>query len=703
MGLKDINLKSVYFSDEDDLLRDFYIPVLSNSVKYDRIAGYFSSNSLAIAAKGIAAFINNGGRIRLITNVVLSEEDQKSIIKALRDQEQCVLSEIENLEDKLKRDHISMLGWMVKNGLLEIKIAVIRNGIEHQKTGILIDSSGNTLSFSGSDNETVKGWIYNDEQFHVFCSWKEGDRDHLLPDIERFSTLWKDKGRNVRVYDVSNAFRKGLICIAPHNDEEFKKLSHKATEELLLKHSRRLQKEVKTKKIRLRDYQEEAIKKWLNNNRRGILEMATGTGKTFTALGCLAAIHSDSTQLVVIISLPYGHLIGQWKNEIDKFGLSFDRLIVADSSNPKWKDQLYDSLTDVALGHLSSLIVYTTHNTFSSKTFASILNDHKGKVQIALLADEVHGVGATKTMEGLLECYDFRIGLSATPKRWFDDVGTDVLYDFFEGVVFEFTLKDAINKTNPDTNQTYLTPYKYCPVFIPLSDDELQEYVELSKSVASKFSSSHKHDTTDELIKILIFKRADIVKNAISKYKALDQLLSSIENSLSGTIVYCSPQQINRVMEILNARGIICHRFTMTQDAKASNKYDGRSERDIILERFAKGEYQVLVAMRCLDEGVDIPSAQRAIIMASSGNPREYIQRIGRVIRHYPGKNMATIHDFIVTPSLAKLPADFKKIENIIFEKELKRYEEIARIAINGVTAIRELYEIRRITIKESL
>ena len=175
MGLKDINLKPAYYSDEDDLLRVFYIPVLSNSVKYDRIAGYFSSNALAIAAKGIAKFIESGGKIRMIANVFLSEEDQEAIKGALIEKENEVLAEIINLEDELKKDHIRMLGWMVKNSLLEIKIAVVKNGVEHQKTGILEDTNGNIVSFCGSDNETVKGWLYNDEQFHVFRNWVDGD------------------------------------------------------------------------------------------------------------------------------------------------------------------------------------------------------------------------------------------------------------------------------------------------------------------------------------------------------------------------------------------------------------------------------------------------------------------------------------------------------------------------------------------------
>lgn len=225
MSLKELNLKSVYYSDDCSLLTDFYIPVLSNAVRYDRIAGYFCSNSLAIAARGIAELIKNNGYVRMIANVIISEEDQGAIKEALKNKEREILVEIDGLEDQLAKDHIKMLSWMIKSNLLEIKIAVVKNGIEHQKMGILEDKEGNKISFSGSENETVSGWLNNDEQFHVFCSWKEGDLNHLTPDVERFNVLWNDRGNAVRVFPVSEAFKLGLLKNAPKSDSEFQKFS----------------------------------------------------------------------------------------------------------------------------------------------------------------------------------------------------------------------------------------------------------------------------------------------------------------------------------------------------------------------------------------------------------------------------------------------------------------------------------------------
>ena len=700
MGLKDINLKPAYYSDEDYLLEEFYIPVLSKSVKYDRVAGYFSSNSLAIAAKGIAQFVNNGGKIRLIANIVMSIEDKKAIKQALEKKEEEVLAEIEALEDELKKNHIRMLGWMVKNNLIEIKIAVVNAGVEHQKIGILTDSDGNTIVFSGSDNETVQGWLYNDEQFHVFRSWINGDDKHLLPDISRFEGLWQDKGNRVKVYSVSTAFEQGLIRIAPANNQEFQRLSHRVTEKLLEEYEHHYATNREKNKIPLWNYQKEAVKKWIDNTFNGIFEMATGTGKTFTALGCVHEVFIRNSKTVVVITVPFNHLIDQWGKEIDKFGLNFDRRIIADGTNLAWRNELADGLRDITLGYFDRIIVLTTHLTFSSDDFSKIILANKDKFVVMLVADEVHGIGATKTKRGLSKCYDFNLGLSATPERWFDDTGTKAIYQHFRGVVFKFPLEDAITTINPNTNQTYLTPYYYQPTFVNLTEEELHKYIALTQSIINRVGSIDIDDAEGDEIKILLFKRADIIKNANAKIEALEKVIDELEEELKWTIIYCTPQQMNPVMMTLNSRHMRPHRFTMEEGTKSEEEYKGKSEREFILERFAEGDFPVLVAMKCLDEGVDIPPARKAMIMASSGNPREYVQRIGRIIRRFPGKEIAVVHDFVAIPSLDKVPSALRKFEMSIFQKEIRRYEQIAKIAANNTDALNTIYRIEDLLIR---
>lgn len=695
MGLKDIDLKPVYYSDEDNLLEEFYVPVLSNSVKYDRIAGYFSSNSLAVAAKGIANFIKNGGQIRLIANVVLSEEDQEAIKSALLEKEREVLTEIENLEDQLKKDHIKMLGWMVKNNLLKIKIAVVKNGVEHQKIGVLRDSDGNTISFSGSDNETVKGWLHNDEQFHVFCGWREGDKDHLLPDINRFNCLWQDKGKKVRVYNVSDAFMMGLIRNAPYDDLEFEKLSAKITEELLERNSSRYDYQKKQRKIQLRDYQKNAIEKWVANRFRCIFEMATGTGKTFAALGCLERLVSEQNKIIAVIACPYNHMITQWKKNIDEYGLQISKL-VADSTNINWKNNLADCIRDVNNDVTKNLIVLTTHDTFYRNDFVDIIGI--AKPRLFLIADEVHGMWAEKRKSGFVENYKFRLGLSATPSRWFDAEGTEELFKYFnvedENNKFIFSLEQAIKTVNPETGETYLVPYEYKPYFSELSEEELEEYEERTKDIVKSYHRTKNKEEKQKYFVLLCKQREDIIRNAAVKYETFRQIINDI-GELKYCLIYCSPEQIDTVQEILNEKNIIQHKFTQDEDIRPDQKYGGISEREYLLKKFGDGTYQGLVAIRCLDEGVDIPQAHMGIILASTGNPRQYIQRRGRLLRRCQGKDKAKIYDIlIVPPPKSDLLPPLMELERKIIRKEFQRYHEFADIATNVLECIRKIREV---------
>lgn len=693
MGLKDLKLKSVYYSDEHNLLEDFYVPALSNSTKYDRIAGYFCSNALAIAAKGISNFVKNGGKIRLIANVVLSVEDQEAIKKAIQEKENDLLIEIEQLEDQLKKDHIRVLCWMIKKNLLEIKIAVVRNGIEHQKTGILEDSDGNIISFSGSDNETVKGWLYNDETFHVFCNWRSGEENHLQPDINQFEKLWNDKGKRVRVYEVSEAFQNSLIRHAPKDDKEFEKLTADITDELLAKHSQSYGSKKIKKEIKLRDYQVNAIKAWLDNDGKGVFEMATGTGKTFTSLGCVKEVLQECWQLTVIIACPYSHLLTQWKNEVEDFGLNGFETVIADSSNVKWKEELVNKTYDIRNKVLSKLMVFTTHATFSNDNFMDIVSNIKSPK--VLICDEVHGVGAPERQKGLRDdLYKYRIALSATPSRWYDDEGTAVIYKYFGDTVFSFDLKKAINTINPDTGKTYLVKYDYLPVLIELTEDELFEYESQTSKIAKAYVMSKDKDERSSSFNLLCIKRQEIINNAVNKYNELEKLLLGL-SAIKDCLIYCSPNQIDRAQEILTRMDIIQHRFTCEEGTKSLLKYGGLSERDFLLSEFTKGTYQALVAMKCLDQGVNIRNAKTAIFMCSSSNPMEYIQRRGRILRPYEGKDKAIVYDFIVVPPINDMGNEnLVSVERKIIKKELDRFNDFADAADNSVDCIATILEL---------
>ena len=691
MGLRDLAFKKSYDSDIDDILRDFYIPALSRSTLYKRLTGFFSSTSLAIAAKGIAGLIRNGGYIKLVTGARFRESDIEAIKQAYKDTEMMLeegmLKELEYLENEFIKDHVRALGWMVASNRLKIKVAIVvdedgypldskkveQQGMFHQKVGIFKDPEGNQISFSGSENESATGWQGNIEEFKVFRSWSQAEEEYFEADLMKFEKFWEGRGERTKVIDVPKAVEERLIEIAPNNIEE-------------LNLDKWIEQRAENDRIKLRNYQTKAIENWLGNGERGIFEMATGTGKTLAALGCLERVLEGEKRIVVVISSPFIHLSEQWIREFDKLGIQIDKL-VADSSKTRWKDKLVDSIIDVENGVSGRLVVLTTHNTFSSDDFKGIIKESRKRTsdqRFLLIVDEVHGIGAPERRKGLIDEYDYRLGLSATPKRWFDFEGTDRIFNYFGDVVFEFSLKDAIDAG-------YLAPYVYKPHFTSLTPEEMERYEFETRKIAKAYYRSKDEDEKDEIFTLLCIKRAKIIRNAVNKLIVFERILDDIDQ-LEYCLVYCSPEQIRKVQDVLNKKNIIQHKFTQREGIKAEDRFGGLSERDFLLKKFSEGIYRALVSMRCLDEGVDVPPARLAIMLDNSGNPREYIQRRGRVLRKYPGKKSAVIHDIIVEPVLKPtISRELQDLEKKIIERELQRYRDFARSSQNASECLKTM------------
>jgi len=690
----DLELKHDYDSEEDDILHDFYIPVLSKAKKYYRLAGFFSSSALAVAAKGMSTFAKNEGNMKLIVGARLEKHDVDAIREGLEDPEKVIaemmLEELEQIEEEFVRDHIRALAWLVAKNQLNLKVAIVtdkyglpidydtalRQGIFHQKVGIFEDEDGNLISFSGSVNESATAWEDNIEEFKVFRSWIEAEKGYFAADFSRFNRFWKGRANRTKVVDIPEAIKEKLIEIAPSNIEE-----------LNLERWVEDSKQVRT--VELRDYQLEAVQNWLNSEKRGILEMATGTGKTIAALSCLKKTLEMESKGIVVISSPFIHLSDQWIREFDKLAIKSQKLL-ADSSKAGWRDKLVDRIIDVENGITDRLIVLTTHNTFSSADFMSIIKKSKKRapeLKFLLIVDEVHGIGAPERRNGLIREYDYRLGLSATPKRWFDFEGTDKIFSYFGDVVFEFSLKAAIDAG-------YLTPYIYKPHFTSLTPQEMERYEEESRKIARAYYRSKDEDEKDEIFTLLCIKRQKIIRNAINKLVVFQEILDELDE-IKHCLVYCSPKQIRPVQEILNQRNIIQHKFTEIEGTKPEDRFDGLSERDFLIKQFSEGVYRALVSMRCLDEGVDVPPARLAIMLDNSGNPREYIQRRGRVLRKYPGKENAVIHDIIVEPVLRLTTSqELGDLERKIIAKELQRYRDFAHSSQNASECLKIMQNV---------
>jgi hypothetical protein len=327
MNLKQITLKKSYSSDYDDILNDFYIPALEASVKYFRLAGFFSSTSLAVAARGISSLIRNGGYIKLLVSPKLRKADLDVIILSKEEPnnyiEKQLLNELGKLEDEFIRDHVFALGWLLANNKLEIKVAIPIDenkrlksyeeseitGIFHQKVGVLTDEDDNIVTFSGSINESAIGWEGNTEEFKVFRNWELSELEYVMSDINKFERFWNGQSDKVKTINIPDAVKEKLISLAPNDINEIELIKQNNSNK---------------KAIVLFQHQKDAINSWISNGMKCILEMATGTGKTFAALGCLAHLFKSIESISAIITAPYHHLLQQWKNEIAKFGIKYD-------------------------------------------------------------------------------------------------------------------------------------------------------------------------------------------------------------------------------------------------------------------------------------------------------------------------------------------------------------------------------------------
>ena len=685
MGFRDLNIKIKYDSDNSDILNEFYIPVLSRSVEYYRLSGFFSSTSLAVSAQGLEDFIKNNGKMKLVCSAILSKEDVEKIQEVYDSPAELIaekfLIDYDNISNIFVKDNLAALGFMIANGNLEIKIAILEEskGIFHSKTGIMIDEDDNMLSFSGSDNETAHGWKYNIEEFKVFKSWINGQDEYFIEDLYNFNQYWENLTFKSQVIDIPRAIRNKLINLAPSDIEEvhiFNNIFDEVDD---------VDPEPQ-RSFELRDYQKEAINNWIDAGKRGIFEMATGTGKTFTSLGCLDVVKKECSSnydpLLTVIAMPTAHLVDQWEEDVLKF--DFDVVIKAYSANSSWKKDLPDYLLDLSIGELENVVILTTHTTASGSEFRDMVKECG--VDSFLIVDEVHGIGSKTHKLALEPFYNYRLGVSATPERWMDDVGNEAIFSFFGDIVYKFTLSDALIRINPSTGKTFLTPYDYYPIFVELTDDEFDDYATYSSIIAqlySKLKSNPKNKSEIKLqIRNKLLARQKILNIAENKYIEFRNLFSNIyeqsEGKLKNLLIYChNSDQLNKVSNILNDFDLIKHKFTGSETI---------SDRLILLEQFSKGNVNALVAMKCLDEGVDVPSAEIAIIMASTSNPREYIQRRGRILRRYENKDLAIIYDMIVTMSdrqIRRLSSSERNLELQIMEKEAERYREFARDAKN--------------------
>lgn len=682
MGLRDLDLRFQYRPNEGNLVDEFYLPCLSRSILYRRAVGYFTSGSLALAARGLSVFIGAaGGHMELVASPALTPGDQDAIrfgYGARADVvARCLLRQLQPNENDIINQRLGFLAWLIAHDRLDIKIALLadvnRHGIYHEKIGVFQDAAGDTVAFTGSSNETEGGLYSNFETLEVFCSWREGDSVRVQNKVRDFQDLWSNNTRYLEIVEFPEAAKRGLLDFAGH----YKPDAPEPESETLNRNPWVTPRIALPAEVSLRDYQKEAVKEWFRNAGSGILEMATGTGKTITALTATLKALEVRGRLGLIVVAPYTHLVDQWEQEARRFGF---RPILAYKARQSWETEVVAALTAFQMDAANHYCVITTAATFLSRTMQAVLE--RVVPPTMLIADEAHHLGAQHLRSTLPDQIPYRLALSATPERWYDNEGTEALNSYFApGVIFEYGLKEAIAGG-------FLTPYQYYPHLVEMTDEENEEYRGVTRQIVKLIGNQERPDMSDQRLQNLLIARARIVNRAENKLDVLKELVLP-ERESHHNLFYCGDakvdgeRQIDRVIKLLgHGMGMKVHPFTAQE---------GTEERQYLLSQFESGQLQGLVAIRCLDEGVDVPATRTAYILASSTNPREFIQRRGRILRRHPSKNKAVIHDFIVIPrSIAEVrtlePAMFN-LERRLVRRELQRVAEFAGLAENGPQA----------------
>ena len=689
MAFTDLNLLKHYKTYKHNIVKEFYTPVLQESVLYQRSVGFFSSTALIELTKGIAGIVKNGGKIQFIVSPYLSEEDVEAIQKGYEKKkiiEQALLREYKEPENYFQEERLNLLSHLIENGNLEIKVAFTppnkSTGMYHEKVGIVTDVEGNKIVFTGSLNETINAFYNNYESIVVFTSWEES-RQYAEEMQNDFDTLWNNEDTDLEIIEFPEVVKEKIKL------NQKPKINYDIDEEEIVEESP-VQKGLPRMPpgFDLRDYQKDAIEKWEENNYCGIFDMATGTGKTYTGLGAVTKLYEAKKRLAIIIVCPYQHLVEQWVEDIELFNL-LPTIGYSSSKQKNWKKRLEDDILDFSIGVIDCFCFVTTNATYSSK-FVCEQMKYLGKDTL-LIVDEAHNFGSPNLRNKLYPNIEYRLALSATLDRHGDEEGTDCLKTYFGEKCIQYDLKRAIKEGK-------LTPYYYYPVVVYLDEDEMEQYRDISYRV-SKECHKDKHGNlkiTDKGKRFLL-QRARIVAGAKSKLVELKKLMQNYKND-THILVYCGAtrvqtfeydesehdeegeRQIVAVSKILgNELGMKVTHFTSNESAE---------EREVIKRRFASADpYQAIVAIKCLDEGVNIPSIKTAFILASTTNPKEYIQRRGRVLRLASNKPYAVIYDFVtlVRPLEEVNPysTDYN-CERALAKRELARIKEFGEIALNS-------------------
>ncbi|MDM1530753.1 DEAD/DEAH box helicase family protein [Myroides odoratimimus] len=689
---------------------EFFGEIIPLSQKIQFKLGYFSSASISTLSYGFAQFIYNGGTVDFLINHFVTEGDFKLLNNEIivdhhfyNSIEEQILSDLEKLNDVFTKKQVShfynCLRYLIDNNRIKILPVTTKNGeISHYKEALFWDYNDNVINIVGSCNFTYKGIVCNGESFVVNRSWGENsERANIANEQQEYEIIFSQKSKDFiylepeKLINIIKQKSTSLSCQELLLEElDLFEIDHN-TQNLICNVNSRLEEKFKINVEELlnnprfpknqspRDYQKEAYEKWKNNNFHGVFAMATGTGKTKTSLNCLVEEFKLNKSYFSIILVPSISLLDQWEEEIKEFNF---KNILKVGGGSSWEQFLPNYTSNFKAGLKNNLIIISTYDSFCSDRFQKYFKNIES--EFILIADEAHNIGANNIKAILENCLvNKKIGLSATPKRIYDLEGTQFIDKFFndqEPYLFSFDMKQAMDRG-------YLAPYYYYPVIVQLKENEFKEYVEISKQLLKYFDFEHGMFKKDPVVERLLLKRKSIIHKAENKLKSFQDILLELKqkNKLQYIFTYV-PEGFR-----YNENGIeqrIIDEYLLSANSVLPtlkmNTYTSESEtpKDI-LRGFEEGKIDMLLAMKMLDEGVDIPRAEIGIFASSTGNPRQYIQRRGRLLRKHRDKEVAIIYDMIVIPSITQNSPELYSFEKNMVKNELRRVGYFASLAIN--------------------
>lgn len=638
-----MDIKHSYKSRGNENIADSFLnPVLAYTKEYKRSVGFFSSGVFDTIMPGIIKLARNHGYIKLIASPKLSEEDATVITLGYEQRQNYIIDafskDFEKELDLLEDEKLQILFDLVRKKILDIKIAITDQcGIYHDKLGIMQDFDGNKIVFYGSPNSSYKGYRSNYEKIRISKGWEPGSKEIVDEENEEFDSLWNNTNEFVEVYEYQKVAEKKLIEIIEKRSNSNKK-----------------------NEIVLRDYQKQAIQAWIDNNYRGFFVMATGTGKTWTAIYSAKELVKEHSSLILICA-PYKHLVKQWSEDVEAAFPNAD-IIMVSSENPKWDIEISNAIVKTNYDKSAQVIVISTIASFKNK-LVNILTKYSG--ERLLIVDEAHRF--TKRPEALKKIFPYMLGLSATPFSGTSAAKGTELMQFFGGQVFNLPIESALDKG-------FLVPYYYYPIFVYSNYEEEEKFNNQSRIMASCFRNGKLVDV-DTFVKAHR-NRLRIISMIDEKQTCIRDIINQVEEN-DHFVVYCGDgklfddntgeeiRHIQSVKKVLSEHGFKASQFTATENMQ---------ERMQLVDSFNKGEISALAAIRCLDEGINIPSIKSALILSSNDDYREFVQRRGRILRTYKGKQFSKIYDVIALPS--DNMEQWAKIE-------LRRFNEYAKLALN--------------------